>query len=296
MTLLIPNDVLELIFEAYSFVGGILLVLFPVILLLFLTRGMKDDKVKPIKGLIFILAGVLAMGLAAELAYAYTYGWEHEMADWIEFSGAIMFIVGLIMLIGSINVGGQTLGSRLFGGGNDNGDGNGEVPDAGAGPEADENNPPEEIDNALNGFDALLNQLYNYIEQMRSIAIDVLQTRFVIRQLENLPNPTAEQQAQFQELSQNVNLNMMDTYQRLLQILFTPGEGDQAGLLQQLYNHLEALLNLQSHNRRTAAQGLRMSGLLTRMNRLLRAAFLIPVQFRNQFDEGSENPRLQLTM
>ena len=117
MTLLIPNDVLALIFEAYSFVGGILLVLFPVILLLMLTSGMKDEKQKPIRGLIFILAGVLAMGLAAELAYAYTYGWEREMADWIEFSGAVLFITGLIMLIGSISVGGgETLGEKLFGG------------------------------------------------------------------------------------------------------------------------------------------------------------------------------------
>ena len=57
------------------------------------------------------------MGLAAELAYAYTYGWEREMADWIEFSGAVLFITGLIMLIGSISVGGgETLGEKLFGG------------------------------------------------------------------------------------------------------------------------------------------------------------------------------------
>ena len=311
MTLLIPNDVLALIFEAYSFVGGILLVLFPVILLLMLTSGMKDDKVKPIRGLIFILAGVLAMGLAAELAYAYTYGWEREMADWIEFSGAVLFITGLIMLIGSISVGGgETLGEKLFGGSKkkDEKDAKKEAEKVGEGPDATEDgNGPAELDEAMDNLTKNIDVLHKQSELLKDEAIRILSNRYVHgetykklqEELKSKPKDYVKKYGMTDPINTDEvagpgiqsERDLKNFNDLAIPIFFSTSEEDKSGgTIAVIINQIEEFMQMPQHSKRSMGQAVKFQGILMRFNTLVEMATMMLVRMAKVFPVGIKNP------
>ena len=100
MTMLIPDSVLEVIFTSYSLLGAIIAAAFQPILLLILV---KDVESKVTKGWVFLIAAILGVIAAGQLAVAYPVGWTGEVIDWIEFGAGVLFIIGIVLLIQGIN-------------------------------------------------------------------------------------------------------------------------------------------------------------------------------------------------
>ena len=96
MTMLIPDSVLELVFNSYSLVGAILAAGIQPILLMVLA---KDIKNKVTKGFIFFIAAALGTVAAGQLAVAYPVGWTGEVINWLEFGAGILFIIGIVLVI-----------------------------------------------------------------------------------------------------------------------------------------------------------------------------------------------------
>ncbi|MEM4397079.1 MAG: hypothetical protein QW757_00475 [Candidatus Woesearchaeota archaeon] len=94
MSIGMPNDILDLIFDSYSFLGALLLVAVGPALVFSLT----NKSGRRLKGVAFFIAGLMLMIFST---VGTINGWVKlgDLLDWVNTGGFIMMIIGLVMII-----------------------------------------------------------------------------------------------------------------------------------------------------------------------------------------------------
>lgn len=272
MTIYMPTEFLDYIAESWGLLTGVLLGFMPTIILLVLTKDMKDDQ-KAIKGLIFIIAGILGMISATQLASAYASGWPKDIADWLEFGGAILFVIGIILMIGSMSMAGDGAGSGKTGGKNKGDKSNKTTtePEAEAGPEAEEGKAPKELDDKLEQLDQLVAEFYYEIDLMRQFAIQLLEDRH--------NHPEIEQP------------ESLEHYLKSSDKIFKKGtEEGHEGVFQALHKSLKDFMKSSAHSERTIGQGKKFTDLIARFQKAVHVATLNAAVVAKNYEKGVEKP------